>query len=181
MNGTTVALFRREPVPAELQGQQHERHQLQEWQKEQEEQAQARRERQVRITAADVEEVKSICQSALEAIDTRLQGFIGQVTVAVRETKLTRGGLIVRGSIRDTYNDRSDKAPDPMLTALTNLGFVVSDTFGRDGVIVTGWDPYHYEGAQLTSQRVRIRVRELQDVEQELLELEASDVQVRDS
>ncbi|MEU4286365.1 hypothetical protein [Nocardiopsis dassonvillei] len=135
----------------------------------------------MRITAADTAEAKSICQSALEAINTRYQGYIGQVKVAVRETKLTRGGLIVRGSIRDDYEDYSDRASNPMKTALTNLGFVVSDHFGRDGVIVTGGDPQHYEGDQLTSQRVRVRVRELQEVEQELLELEASDVQVRNS
>lgn len=135
----------------------------------------------MRVTAADTEEIKSICQSALEAIDTKRGVYIGSVKVAVREAKLTRGGLIVRGSIQDTYEDHSEEAPQPMLTALTNLGFVVSGQFGSDGVIVTGWDPQHYEGDQLTSQRVRVRVRELQEVEQELLELEASDVQVRNS
>lgn len=176
-----MALFRRELSPEELQRRQYERQQVQEQQREIEDQAQARRERQVRITADDVDEVKSICQSALEAINTKFGGYLPPVKVSVRETKLTRGGLIVRGAIHDKYSDHSTKAPNPMLTALTNLGFVVSDIFGSDGVIVTGWDPQHYEGDQLTSQRVRVRVRELQDVEQELLELEASDVQVRDS
>lgn len=173
-----MALFQRGPSVDEVQRRQD---QAEARRRQEEEESQARRERQVRITAADVEEVADICQSALEAITTKGQGFLGQVQVAVRETKLTRGGLIVRGAIHDKYDDRSEKGQNPMLTALGDLGFVVSKTFGRDGVIVTGWDPQHYEGEQLTSQRVRVRVRELQEVEQDLLELEASDVRVRDS
>jgi hypothetical protein len=139
------------------------------------EEAQARRERQVRVTAADIQEIQEICLSALQAADI---GFAIQ-HIALREAKLTRGGLIVRGFVKSYSTDYSNKAPRPMRQALEDLGFVVGKDFGQDGVIVTGWDPQHYEGTQLTPQRVRIRVRELQEVEQELLELEASDVQVR--
>lgn len=140
------------------------------------EEARARRVRQVRVTAADIEEIREICLSALQAADLSL--YVIQ-QIALRELKLTRGGLIVRGFLKSFSRDHSDKAPQPMRQALEDLGFVVGKDFGQDGIIVTGWDPQHYEGDQLTSQRVRIRVRELQDVEQELLELEASDVQVR--
>ncbi|MFE9247063.1 hypothetical protein [Nocardiopsis sp. NPDC006938] len=139
------------------------------------EEARARRVRQVRVTAADIEEIKEICLSALQAADI---GYAIQ-HIALREAKLTRGGLIVRGFVKSYSSEYSDKTPRPMRQALEDLGFVVSKDFGKDGIIVTGWDPHHYEGTQLTSHRVRIRVRELQEVEQELLELEASEVQVR--
>ncbi|MFE6309321.1 hypothetical protein [Nocardiopsis sp. NPDC057823] len=75
----------------------------------------------------------------------------------------------------------SEKAQGPMRSALRSLGFMVSDTFGRDGVIVTGWDPRHYEGDQLTAARVQVRVTELQEVHEDLLELETSQVDVRDA
>lgn len=140
--------------------------------------ARARRLRQVRVTAADIEEIQEICLSALHAAD--LYGTSIQ-QISLREPKLTRGGLIVRGYLKGYFTDYSLKAPGPMRQALEDLGFVVGKNFGQDGIIVTGWDPWHYEGQQLTSQRVRVRVRELQEVEQELVELEASDVQVHNS
>lgn len=144
----------------------------------QDQQAQARRIRQVRVTAADVEEIREICLSALQAMDSYSMN-LKQVTIS--ETKLTRGGLIVRGFLKSFATDYSDKAPAEMRRALEDLGFVVDKNFGRDGVIVTGWDPRHYEGDQLTAARVQVRVTELREVHEELLELEASQVDVRDA
>lgn len=137
--------------------------------------ARARRERQIRMTAADIDEVKAICESALAAIGVKKSSSRGPVKTRVREVRLTRGGLIIRGAVYGYVRDLSIRAPLAMRRALEDLGFVLGNDFGRDGVIVTGWDPWHYEGDQLTLQRVRTRVRELRELERGLLKLESSE------
>ncbi|QUX26364.1 hypothetical protein [Nocardiopsis changdeensis] len=177
-----MGLFDRRPTPEQqLALQEEQRRQAAEHQAlidRHAQQAQARRIRQVRVTAADIPEIKSICLSALHAMNPP---GISLQRIAISEAKLTRGGMIVRGFLHGYTIDYSDKAPAEMRRALEDLGFVVGKNFGRDGVIVTGWDPRHYEGDQLTAARVQVRVTELREVHEELLELEASQVDVRDA
>ncbi|WP_017590795.1 hypothetical protein [Nocardiopsis ganjiahuensis] len=176
-----MGLFDRRPTPEQqLALQEEQRRRAAENQvliDRREQQVQARRIRQVRVTAVDVPEIKSICLSALHAMDSSL---LSLEKVQISEAKLTRGGVVIRGFLHSHAIDHSTKAPAAMRSALENLGFVVDKNFGTDGVIVTGWDPLHYEGDQLTAGRVKVRVTELQEVHEDLLELEASQVDVHD-
>lgn len=156
------------PSREELQQQAHYR-------RVQEEAAQAQRERQVRIKRADVEEVKSICLTALEAADVGHRERTGQ---EVTEAKLTRGGLIIRGNIKATDNqgwfpkhlNMFGLARKAMRAELQKLGYIVTEDFGRDGFIVTGWDPLTYEGTQLSPERIDERIAELQQIRTEVVQ-----------
>ncbi|WP_160051260.1 hypothetical protein [Nocardiopsis sp. FR26] len=155
------------PSREELQQQAHFRH-------IQVDAAQAQRERQVRITRADVEEVKSICLTALEAADV---GYGYRKTdQEITEAKLTRGGLIIRGVIHATdtslWSPKSYRcfgdAQKAMRAELQKLGYLVAEDFGQDGLIVTGWDPLTYEGTQLSPERIDERIAELQQIRAEV-------------
>ncbi|MFE7462283.1 hypothetical protein ACWFMI_25155 [Nocardiopsis terrae] len=143
----------------------------------QEEAAQAQRERQVRITRADIEEVKSICLTALEAANV---GSYHQTSQEVTEAKLTRGGLIIRGVINATDTGGwfpkdyllFGTARKAMRAELRKLGYLIADDFGQDGFIVTGWDPLTYEGTQLSPERIDERITELQQIRAEVVEFQ---------
>lgn len=129
--------------------------------------ARARRERQIRIARDDVEEVEGICDSALKAAHTAVP--VDGSHTGVTETRMTRGGLIVRGRVVDVHG-RSRSGKRTMRAQLGAVGYVADEDFGADGVVVTGWDPEHYEGSQLTVERIDARMEELLGVRRFLLE-----------
>jgi hypothetical protein len=129
---------------------------------------QARRERRVRITKADIGEITGICISALEASPRRGMDTKKRII----ETRLTRSGLIVRGAIEANFSSFPERAQAAMRERLTDLGFLVSGNFGEDGVVITGWDPQYYEGAQLTPQRIDERIAELQEIRRQVVEMQ---------
>ncbi len=173
-NGDSVGIlefFRSAPSDEELK-RRAERAEAERAQRAREEEAQrARRERQVRVTKADLSEIQGICEAALRAASLPHGGRIHKADVT--EIRLTRGGLVLRGTAIDTvganYRVVAQKA---MRRELIALGFVVEKDFGADGIIVTGWDPEHYEGDQLTVERIDARIEELLQVRRELLALE---------
>ncbi|WDZ90553.1 hypothetical protein [Nocardiopsis sp. HUAS JQ3] len=138
--------------------------------------AQAQRERQVRITKADLEEIEGICSSALASAS--LDGGLRPRKHEMTELRLTRSGLIVRGVIHASMGSGFSSylcygdAQSAMRDRLVDLGFLVPKLFGRDGLVVTGWDPQYYEGSQLTPERIDVRIAELQEIRREVVAME---------
>ncbi|MGW4791170.1 hypothetical protein ACWEPC_01980 [Nonomuraea sp. NPDC004297] len=122
----------------------------------------ARRERSIPVTADDLSEVTRVCASALS-------DAIGHL----RDTQMTRGGIVVRGTAV-----LGNGACQVMRTALESVGYVLGDAFGRDGVVVIGWDPARYSGAQVTVARLDDRIEELLALRAQLLNAEL-DAQAR--
>lgn len=122
----------------------------------------AQQERRIPITADDLSEVTRVCDSALAAA-------LGDVT----DSQVTRGGIVVRGTAILGHG-----ACQVMRTALESVGYVLGDDFGRNGVVVIGWDPARYSGAQMTVARIDDRIDELLALRGQLLESE-SDARAR--
>jgi hypothetical protein len=113
--------------------------------------------RRIPVTAADHDDVTQICTAALD-------DAFGRVT----ESRLTRGGIVVSGTcIVGT-------PPQIMRRALESVGYVLGDDFGRNAVVVIGWDPARYSGAQMTVARIDVRLEELLAARAQLLMAESN-------
>ena len=123
----------------------------------------AQAERLIPVTVDDHDEVTQICVSAL-ADD------FGRVV----ESRMTRGGIVVCGA-----GTIGGTPPHIMRTALESVGYVLGDDFGRNAVVVVGWDPARYSGAALTVARIDDRMEDLLAVRAQLLVGESSTRAVR--
>ncbi|MEU6781528.1 hypothetical protein ABZ912_20170 [Nonomuraea angiospora] len=117
----------------------------------------AQQERRIPVTIDDHDEVTQICETALAE-------RYGHVV----SSWMTRGGIVVRGTAL-----LGSSAPPLMRAALESVGYVLGDDFGRDAVVVIGWDPARYHGAQMTVARVDDRIDELLALRGQLLESES--------
>ncbi|MFI6603828.1 hypothetical protein ACIBHX_46995 [Nonomuraea sp. NPDC050536] len=124
--------------------------------------------RQIPITENAELEIIRICSIALSDYTLATEGITSQAT---------RGGVVIHAPRSLTSVRPTGQA---MAAALRSVGYVVREDFNHvgnldsDTVVVTGWDPQHYIGTDLTVDRIDDQIDHLLALRRELLDAQSA-------